>query len=338
MAKHTVSMRATLPAIAVFAALAASTLPAQAAHRDGKQVVDAACGACHNSGKDGAPKIGDAAAWANRAGQGLSALTKHAIDGVRKMPAHGGDMGVSDQEITRAIVYMVNNSGGNWIEPISVRHLEERNSKIVVQSACASCHEPGTGGAPKIGDRAAWTPRLAKGLDTLVASAVNGHGGMPPRGGMPGLERDELRGAILYMFNYGLPPVQPAEMTAKADPRHKITGGMDVYFGVMPAAAVRAGMQSTGTKVPSGKDVYHVNISLSDSNSHAAVPDALVTVRVSDGMTLQTKTLHPVVANKSVSYGEFFRLSSGSAYNIQTEIRRKAGAEPVVANFEYRAP
>src|SRR5690349_24577332 len=80
-----------------------------------------------------------------------------------------------------------------------------RPGKQVVESVCSACHAEGKDGAPKIGDRAAWTPRFAKGLDALVDASVNGHGGMPSRGGMSQLEREELRAATLYMFNYGLP-------------------------------------------------------------------------------------------------------------------------------------
>jgi len=70
----------------------------------------------------------------------------------------------------------------------------------VVQAQCHKCHEAGVGGAPRIGDRAAWSPRLAHGLDALVRSAINGHGGMPARGGMADLTDAELRHAIVFMY------------------------------------------------------------------------------------------------------------------------------------------
>ena len=68
---------------------------------------------------------------------------------------------------------------------------------------CSKCHEPGTEGAPRVGDRAAWTPRLKNGLDATVRSAINGHGGMPARGGMADLSAAEVRNAVIYMFNPG---------------------------------------------------------------------------------------------------------------------------------------
>src|SRR5512134_157682 len=112
--------RAALTAIALLGVLSVSSGSADAQRKErlGKEVVDGVCASCHAAGKDKAPRIGDAKAWAGRASQGLTALTDHAIKGVRKMPAHGGNAGVSDIEIERAIVYMVNQSGGNWVEPV----------------------------------------------------------------------------------------------------------------------------------------------------------------------------------------------------------------------------
>lgn len=338
---------ALLPAIALCAVLSTFSpgADAQRTQRQGKEVVDAVCGACHASGKEGAPRIGDAKAWASRASQGLTALTDHALKGIRKMPAHGGNKGVSDIEIERAIVYMVNQSGGNWVEPVGgATPAVGRTSETIVQAQCAKCHQTGRDGAPKIGDRPAWTPRLAKGLDRLVASAVHGHGPMPSRGGMPDLSREEIRGAILYMFNHGLPALPPPPAGAAADPHHKVVSGIDIYLGMMRAETMRAAQaqaQKPGAAkvdVPSGKGYYHLNISLADNKSQLPLTDAQVTVRVSDGVTTETKTLGLVAANNAVSYGNFFRFSSGSAYNITTEIRRPGVPGTVVANFEYRQP
>jgi cytochrome c5 len=205
--------RAVVPALVTFATLAvfSGATDAQRTERQGRAVVDAVCSECHATGKNGAPRIGDANAWAQRASQGLTALTEHALQGIRNMPAHGGSPGVSDIEIERAIVYMVNQSGGRWVEPWSTASpAVARSGENIVQNQCAKCHQSGKDGAPKIGDRAAWTPRLRKGLDPLVASAIHGHGGMPARGGLPDLSDEELRGAIVYMFNYGVPVVAAA--------------------------------------------------------------------------------------------------------------------------------
>lgn len=177
---------------------------AQSAERSGKEVVEAVCSACHATGVNGAPKIGNKKAWAKLASQGLAALTKNALQGIRQMPSHGGNPDLTDTEIQRAVTYMVNQSGGHWTEPISTTTpVPARSGEQIVKAQCSKCHQTGKGGAPKIGDRDAWIPRLKPGLDVVVRSAINGHGGMPARGGMANLTDAELRSAIVYMFNYG---------------------------------------------------------------------------------------------------------------------------------------
>ena len=79
----------------------------------------------------------------------------------------------------------------------------ERSGKEVVDAQCSKCHMEGKGGAPKIGDRDAWTQRLKKGLDATVREAIKGHGGMPARGDKADLTDREVRNAILYMFYPG---------------------------------------------------------------------------------------------------------------------------------------
>ena len=177
---------------------------AQKVERSGKEVVETVCSTCHGTGAHGAPKIGNKKAWARLASRGLAGLTQSALKGIRQMPPHGGNPDLTDVEIQRAITYMVNQSGGHWTEPISTTApVVERSGEQVVKAQCVKCHETGKGGAPKIGDRAAWVSRLKPGLDVVVRSAIKGHGGMPSRGGMADLTDAELRGAIIYMFNYG---------------------------------------------------------------------------------------------------------------------------------------
>lgn len=194
--------RAGVAALIAFtspAAVAAESVP----HKDlgGKEVVDAVCGTCHTTGAKGAPKIGDKKAWAKRTSQGLTSLTDHALKGIRDMPSHGGNPNLSDREIQLAITYMVNQSGGKWTEPIDRKAAPvERTGEQVVKAQCIKCHQEGKGGAPKIGDRGAWIPRLKNGLDVTVQSAIKGHGGMPARGGLPDLTDREVRNAIIYMY------------------------------------------------------------------------------------------------------------------------------------------
>jgi cytochrome c5 len=77
----------------------------------GPQVYNEACIACHGSGIGGAPKFGDAAAWAPRIAQGTAVLHEHAINGYQGssgyMPPKGARIDLSDQEIYDAVDYMV---------------------------------------------------------------------------------------------------------------------------------------------------------------------------------------------------------------------------------------
>ncbi len=70
----------------------------------------------------------------------------------------------------------------------------------VYQTACFACHGTGAAGAPKLDDKSAWTERVKQGLDTLVASAVNGKNAMPPKGGNMSLSEDAIRASVEYML------------------------------------------------------------------------------------------------------------------------------------------
>ena len=88
-------------------AVAASTGP-----RSGEEVYNTPCMACHSTGAAGAPKVGDAAAWAARIAKGTDALYASGINGVpgTGMMAKGGCVACSDEEIHAAVDFMVANS------------------------------------------------------------------------------------------------------------------------------------------------------------------------------------------------------------------------------------
>jgi cytochrome c5 len=167
-------------------------------HRSGKAVVEEVCIKCHGPGTDGAPRIGNRADWTPRAKDGLPRLLRSSMDGYRKMPAHGGQPGLTDLEMTRAIAYMV--SGGKTPEPTKTfDDVKHGTGEQIVAVACGNCHREGANGAPKIGDGAAWRPRLEKGINELVLSAANGHNKMPSRGGFTNLSDLDIRAAVSYM-------------------------------------------------------------------------------------------------------------------------------------------
>lgn len=75
-----------------------------------------------------------------------------------------------------------------------------RSGSEVVQQVCSACHGAGVLGAPKIGAKSDWQPRLAQGFDTLTQHAITGIRAMPPKGGNPGVSEDEIKAAVTEML------------------------------------------------------------------------------------------------------------------------------------------
>jgi cytochrome c5 len=73
------------------------------------------------------------------------------------------------------------------------------DGKKTYDTTCMACHSTGAAGAPKLGDKAAWAPRLKQGVAALHASALKGKGAMPPKGGNTGLSDDAVKAAVDYM-------------------------------------------------------------------------------------------------------------------------------------------
>lgn len=78
------------------------------------------------------------------------------------------------------------------------------DGKTIFNNLCHTCHEAGIAGAPKVGDKAAWGPRISQGADTLNAHAINGYQGksgvMPAKGGNPALSDDQVKAAVSWMI------------------------------------------------------------------------------------------------------------------------------------------
>jgi cytochrome c5 len=346
--------RGRLVSIAVFLAV---TLPvialkanaAQTEQRSGKDVVEKICATCHATGVNGAPKIGDKKAWSKRASQGLTSLTQNALQGIRRMPAHGGHPELTDLQIERAITYMVNQSGGHWVEPVSAKQLTaERSGEEVVKAQCVKCHGAGVGGAPKIGDQNAWIPRIKNGIDYLVASAIHGHGGMPSRGGLATLTDNEIRGAIIYMFSpaaaaHAPTPAKP-EKAVDVGPGHMTAGGMDIYLGVAPAESILSYPKESAERtmhggVPRGPDYYHVNVSLWDHATGAPVDDAKVAVEIDTLGTpaaSELKSLEPTMALGAGSYGNYVIMKRHAGYAITVQVQTPRTSAVTRARFEYK--
>lgn len=76
---------------------------------------------------------------------------------------------------------------------------DDHAGKATYDTKCSVCHASGVAGAPKYGDKAAWAPRIATGMDALLKSATNGKNAMPPKGTCMDCSEADLKAAIEYM-------------------------------------------------------------------------------------------------------------------------------------------
>jgi cytochrome c5 len=185
----------------------------------GEEVFKSTCAACHQTGVAGAPKVGNKADWGPRIKEGLNELVKDAVNGVRAMPPKGGNASLSDAEGARAVVNMANPAGAMFKarapkapaqKPQAVAAAAPGGAKpaagaaegkTVFDGTCTACHSTGVAGAPKLGDKAAWGPRIQQGVDTLVQHALQGKNAMPPKGGNASLSDAEVRSAVEFMVS-----------------------------------------------------------------------------------------------------------------------------------------
>lgn len=75
------------------------------------------------------------------------------------------------------------------------------NGEDVYNRACIACHMAGVAGAPKLGDAAAWGPRIDQGMDVLMNTVLNGKNAMPPRGTCAACSDEELQAAVEFMVS-----------------------------------------------------------------------------------------------------------------------------------------
>jgi cytochrome c5 len=133
-------------------------------------------------------------AWDSKPGAGSDGLTAEAV--ARRIQP----VGVSDYKDVTDVKSM-------------------KTGEQVFQAQCTACHTSGAVGAPKIGDEAAWGPRVKAGYDTLLNSALKGKGNMPPQGGGDSSEF-EIGRAVVFMANKGGAkfdePKAPAEAASAA--------------------------------------------------------------------------------------------------------------------------
>ncbi|HEX6297902.1 MAG TPA: c-type cytochrome [Burkholderiales bacterium] len=200
---------------------------AAAGTRTGEEIVKAVCTACHQAGVANAPKLGDKAQWAPRIEQGLSTLVASVVKGKGAMPPKAGDPSLTDEEIASAVVLMANEAGASFKAPAAPKPKPAAatsaqpaqaaaqpaqaaappakpaaaEGKAVYDQTCVACHMQSVAGSPKLGDKAAWAPRIDTGMDSLVQSVLKGKGAMPPKGGNASLSEAQVRSAVEFMVS-----------------------------------------------------------------------------------------------------------------------------------------
>lgn len=200
--------------------------------RTGEQIFNKICIQCHaaDSIVPDSPKVTHNAEWAPRIAQGLDTLFNHALNGFNAMPAKGGAADLTDDELKRAIVFMTNQSGGNFEAPAvgaasdaaasdasgaasdtaaaPVAAAGGADGQKVFEGLCMACHAADSAipFSPKITHKDDWTARIKQGKETLFKHAIEGYTGpdggvMPPKGGNTALTDDEVKAAVTYMVN-----------------------------------------------------------------------------------------------------------------------------------------
>jgi hypothetical protein len=127
------------------------------------------------------------------------------------------------------------------------------------------------------------------------------------------------------------------------DRNRKVVDGTEVYLGIVSAESMRA-QYSKGTPessmhggIPSGKGYYHVNVSLFDSKTRAAIADAQVEASAKEPVSGgQTKTLELVTLNNTKSYGNYFRMTGNNPYTITVRVLRPGAPRAVEATFDFK--
>lgn len=195
-----------------------------------------------------------------------------------------------------------------------------RTGKEIVESKCIECHKTGKHGAPRIDDRDAWTPRLQRGLDATIAAARQGHGDMPARGGRADLTDEEFRAAVTYLFNPGYTGAKPAPAPALG-PNQRIVDGTEIFLGVKPVS----------------EGIYRVTITLRDTATHKPIGDAQVEASVTNPvMGSDSKALKRETIDRTVSYGNDFRVTGKEPHVITVQVRRPGNNRILETRFDFK--
>ncbi len=201
--------------------------------------------------------------------QGHKPLTQDAV-----MPSFGASKVIDKTQIKKLAVYVHQLGGGVAVKP------KPKPKKVVASAAaptakagrggkelyakCQGCHNVGVGGAPKYGDKAAWAPRIKRGMDDLLKVAKAGKGMMPPKGTCMDCTDDELRAVIQYMMESAGAP--KAKSAVKVSPFKAVVASGDSFDAVIKAAdanykkalAAKMAWRDTGKMIKDAKKTKDV--------------------------------------------------------------------------------
>jgi cytochrome c5 len=137
----------------------------------------------------------------------------------------------------------------------------------VYQAVCKTCHEAGLVGAPKLGDKAAWAPRIKKGVNALYSNALKGtNKGMPPKGGNTDLADIEVQRGVVYMANRSgasfpepAAPVGPAAASAPVAPAAPAAAATPAPAAAAPSPAAPAAKAGAPLDLNTGQAMMQKN-------------------------------------------------------------------------------
>lgn len=150
-------------------------------YKSGEEIYKAVCVTCHASGAAGAPKFGNAGDWAPRIAQGYDTLLHVALTGQGAMPARGGTSpdDVSDFEIARAVVYMANNSGAKFADPV------QPAAGAAAGASGAAAAGGASGASANAAAGASAVPDAAAAANAQAAAAMAAIAALPKAGAAP---------------------------------------------------------------------------------------------------------------------------------------------------------
>jgi len=142
---------------------------------------------------------------------------------------------------------------------------------------------------------------------------------------------------LLFVLSTGSALAAATEQVARVN-------GIDVFYGVIPAEILRGHPADHAERkmhggVPRGSGQHHLIVSLFDVKTGQRMENAKVSARIGEpGLTPQSKDLEPMQFAGTVTYGNFFTMTSPGPYRIGIGVRRHGDLKPAQAVFAYRHP